>query len=191
MQYYRRVCVPRFRLRAPNNGGKPVLNVDSLRVILMYNMAYDTTIFPGERHRIQLAGCYQLLCYTGARPAELVDGERKEPKDGSIQELFGRKAHRAPSGNEDDEDDEAPPPDEDAKLLEGLLLQETVGRGRPKALCYEDIMMFIVRHPVSGRCVPAMAIKFVHHKGADNRPRPYVAPQPRVFVLDSGVILLN
>ncbi|KAK3943757.1 hypothetical protein QBC46DRAFT_21328 [Diplogelasinospora grovesii] len=53
-------------------------------------------------------------------------------------------------------------------------MQETVGRGRPKALCHEDIQMMIVRHPVTGRCIPAMAIKFIHHKGADNKPRPTI-----------------
>jgi hypothetical protein len=63
-------------------------------------------------------------------------------------------------------------PDERAKLVEGLLTQETMGRGRPKALCYEDILMMIVRHPVTGRCIPAMAIKFIYHKGADNKPKP-------------------
>ncbi|KAG8417153.1 hypothetical protein J3459_012604 [Metarhizium acridum] len=31
-------------------------------------------------------------------------------------------------------------------------------------------MMMIVRHPVTRRCIPAMAIKFIHHKGADNKP---------------------
>lgn len=34
--------------------------------------------------------------------------------------------------------------------------------------------MMIVRHPATGRCIPAMAIKLIHHKGADNKPRPYV-----------------
>ncbi|KAJ3453252.1 hypothetical protein MRS44_017499 [Fusarium solani] len=78
-RYYRRVCIQRFGHRAPNIDGKLVLNVDNLRLILTFNIAFDTSIFPGERHRISLAGCYQLLCYTGARPAELVDGERKKP----------------------------------------------------------------------------------------------------------------
>jgi hypothetical protein len=56
---------------------------------------------------------------------------------------------------------------------------------RPKALCYEDIQMMIVRHPTTGRCMPAMAIKFVHHKGADNKPKPYISrayyPKRRAF----------
>ncbi|KAK7211891.1 hypothetical protein V2G26_019069 [Clonostachys chloroleuca] len=171
-KYYRRVCVPRFGHRAPNIDGKPVLNVDNLCVILTFNIAFDTSIFPGERHRINLAGCYQLLCYTGARPAELVDGERKKPKDGSLEEVFGHKVGQLPSS--ENSESSVMSPDERAKLVEGLLTQETMGRGRPKALCYEDILMMIVRHPVTGRCIPAMAIKFIYHKGADNKPKPTI-----------------
>ncbi|KAH7129645.1 hypothetical protein B0J13DRAFT_453386 [Dactylonectria estremocensis] len=189
-KYYRSVLVPRFGHRAPNIHGKPVLNVDNLRVILTFNIAYDTSIFPGERHRISLAGCYQLLCYTGARPAELVDGERQKPKDGSIQELFGQNAVQSSSSDNGEEQDV--PADEHAKVLHGLLSQETVGRGRPKALCYEDIQMMIVRHPVTGRCMPAMAIKFIHHKGADNKPKPtifYFTPTRKLLFCAVSTIL--
>lgn len=77
-QYYRRVYVPRFGHRALNIDGKPVLNVDNLCTILTFNIAFNTSIFPGERYRISLAGCYQLLYYTRARPTKLVDGEPKD-----------------------------------------------------------------------------------------------------------------
>ncbi|RSL47928.1 hypothetical protein CEP54_013160 [Fusarium duplospermum] len=189
-KYYRSILVPRFGHRAPNIDGKPVLNVDNLRVILTFNIAYDTSIFPGERHRISLAGCYQLLCYTGARPAELVDGERRKPKDGSIQELFGQNAVQSSSPSSGGDQDA--PADQRSELLRGLLSQENVGRGRPKALCYEDIMMMIVRHPVTGRCMPAMAIKFIHHKGADNRPKPtifYFTPARKLLFCPVSTIL--
>ncbi|RYO79482.1 hypothetical protein DL762_008140 [Monosporascus cannonballus] len=189
-KYYKCVLVPRFGHRPPNIDGKPVLNVDNLRVILTFNIAFDTNLFPGERHRIQLASCYQILCYTGARPAELVDGERKKPKDGSIEKLFGRKVVQ--SSSSDDDEDQAPPLDEDSKLLQSHLSQETVGRGRPKALCYEDIQMMIVRHPVTGRCIPAMAIKFIHHKGADNKPKPtifYFTPTRKLLFCAISTIL--
>ncbi|KAG4269065.1 hypothetical protein FPRO04_12297 [Fusarium proliferatum] len=189
-KYYRSVLVPRFGHRPPNIDGKPVLNVDNLRVILTFNIAYDTTIFPGERHRINLAGCYQLLCYTGARPAELVDAERQKPKDGSIQELFGQNAVQSSSSASSEEQEV--PTDEQSKVLNGLLCQETVGRGRPKALCYEDIQMMIVRHPATGRCMPAMAIKFVHHKGADNKPKPtifYFTPTRKLLFCAVSTIL--
>lgn len=32
----------------------------------------------------------------------------------------------------------------------------------------------IVKHPVTDRPTPVMAIKFIHYKGSDNRPKPYV-----------------
>lgn len=41
-----------------------------------------------------------------------------------------------------------------------------------KALCYEDILMMIMWHPVTGWCILAMAIKFIYYKGANNKPRP-------------------
>jgi hypothetical protein len=171
LQYHRQVLIPRFSLKPPNADGKPVVSVDELRLILTYNIAFDISIFASERQRIQLPACYLILSYTGARPAELVDGERKKPKDGSLEELFGSKVV------EDDEcakgSDESAP-DEASRELDKLLLAETVGRGRPKALCYEDILLMIVRHPVTEQDIPVMAIKFVHHKGSDNRPKPYV-----------------
>ncbi|KAH7146947.1 hypothetical protein B0J13DRAFT_595275 [Dactylonectria estremocensis] len=181
-KYYRSILIPRFGHRPPNIDSKPMLNVDNLLVILTFNIAYDKRIFPGERHRIGLAACDQILCYTGARPAELVDAERKKPKDGAVEELFGCKVVQSTSS--DDGGDPESPPDEDSKLLQGLLCQETVGRGRPKALCYEDIQMMIVRHPVTGRCMPAIAIKFIHHKRADRKPKPtifYFTPARRLL----------
>ncbi|OAQ60387.1 FluG domain-containing protein [Purpureocillium lilacinum] len=140
-KYHHHILVPRFGLRAPNIDGKPVLNEDSLR----------------------------LLCYTGVRPAELVDGQRKGPKDGSLEKLFGRKVVQ---DVEADVDSDAP--DEETQHLDQLLLQETTKRGRPKALCYEDILLMLVRHPTTGATIPAMAIKFIHHKGADNKPKPTI-----------------
>ncbi|KAJ2997766.1 hypothetical protein NUW58_g542 [Xylaria curta] len=82
--------------------------------------------------------------------------------------------------------------DENSQLLESLLFQETLGRGRPKALCYEDIQMMVVRHPVTGRCIPAMAIKFVYYKGADNKPKPtifYFSPTRKLIFCAVSTIL--
>lgn len=168
-KYHDRVLIPRFDLRAPNVDGKPVLNVDSLRVILVFNIAYDTSVRPLELQRLNDSGCYMIICYTGVRPAELVHNERKPPKDGSLDELFGSKAVM---GADDDADEE--PDDPDSTELCTLLLKETVRRDRVKALCYEDILMMIVRHPVTGRATLAMSIKFIHHKGCDNKPRPTI-----------------
>lgn len=180
-QYHRQVLIPRFGYRAPNSEPKPVISMADLQVILAFNMAYDTTIFPSERHRIQLATCYKIMSYTGARPAELVNNERRKPNDGSTRKLFGSKvvtlSNAGCRAEEEEEDDDGGSdndtlPDEKSLRLDGLLLAETKGRGRPKALCYEDISLMIVRHPRTGRAIPAMAIRFIHHKGADNKPKP-------------------
>jgi hypothetical protein len=44
-----------------------------------------------------------------------------------------------------------------------------------KALCYEDICLWIVKNPKNGeRDVLAMEVHLQHHKGVDNKPKPYV-----------------
>ncbi|KAM0742721.1 hypothetical protein ACQRIT_002898 [Beauveria bassiana] len=186
--YHRNVLIPRFNLRAPNIDGKPVLNVDSLRVILTFNIAYDTSVFSLGRHRIQLAGCYQLLCYTGVRPAELVDGERKGPKDGSLEILFGQKVIQEVENNGSADQTL----DKQSVELNKMLLQETIKRGRPKALCYEDILLMLVRHPTTGKPALAMAIKFIHHKGADNKPKPtiFFFTPTRKLIFDAIMVIV-
>jgi hypothetical protein len=97
----------------------------------------------------------------------LVESEKKEPAN--TKKLFHNKAIMYPDA---DADDQPPPPDAFSKRVSELLEQEPVQRGRSKSLCYEDILLMIARHPVTGRYLPAMAIRFTHHKGADNRPKP-------------------
>jgi len=43
-KYYRRVCIPRFGHRAPNTEGKPVLNVDKLRVNRCFRTVSNTMV---------------------------------------------------------------------------------------------------------------------------------------------------
>jgi hypothetical protein len=162
-------------LRAPNSNGKPILNINSLRVILLFNIAYNTSVRPLKLQRFNDSGCYIIIYYTRVRPAELVDNERKPPKDGSLEELFGTKAVIADNGDaraEADADEEAD--DADSIKLCSLLLRETVRRDRVKALCYEDILIMVVRHPATGRATLAISIKFVYHKECNNKPRPYI-----------------
>ncbi|OIW30054.1 hypothetical protein CONLIGDRAFT_356067 [Coniochaeta ligniaria NRRL 30616] len=187
---------------------KQVGDWNDLLVLLTYNIAYDMSIVPGERHRANLSGCYLFLACTGCRPAEIVDNEKKIPKDRSWEELYGRKAirpndrdkqmrqlvhfdsdHVAAQVGSGDDDVEHELSDEDARLLEEMLSAETVGRGRPKALCYEDILLMVVRHPVTGEDVHVMAVKVIHHKGCDKKPKPYVfvPMHKRVLPLTSAV----
>ena len=141
--------------------GKQVSDSGDLLAIQTFNLGYDTGIFPQEDYRVRLSGIYDILAFTGCRPAELVDNERKRPQDGTWEELFADDVLGASRTLTDAE-----------KLLENLLIREQLDRGRPKALCYEDIRSMIVRHPETGRDTPAMAVKFIHHKGADNKPKP-------------------
>jgi hypothetical protein len=47
-----------------------------------------------------------------------------------------------------------------------------------KALCYEDICLWIVQNPKKGeRDLLAMEVYLRHHKGVDNKAKPYVAPE--------------
>ena len=53
-----------------------------------------------------------------------------------------------------------------------------------KALCYEDICFWIVQNPKQGeRDLLAMEVHLRHHKGVDNKPKPYVASP---YVLSLG-----
>ncbi|RYP30216.1 hypothetical protein DL767_006363 [Monosporascus sp. MG133] len=175
-KYHERVMIPRLSLRAPNIDGKQLVSVDHPD----FDMAYDTGVFPAERHRVQLAGCYLLMSYTGARPAELVDDQRTKPKGGPLDEILRMKAITSAGGSDaddkdkSDEADDEVPPDEDSKQLNELLSAETTVCGCSKALCYKDILMIIVRHPRTGRLIPVMAVNFIHHKGCDKKPRPTI-----------------
>lgn len=96
-----------------------------------------------------------------------MESEKKEPEN--TKKLFHSKAVMHP---DTDADNEPPPPDAFSKRVSELLEQEPVQRGRSKSLCYEDILLMIARHPVTGCYLPAMAIRFTYYKGVDNRPKP-------------------
>ncbi|KAK0707074.1 hypothetical protein B0T26DRAFT_729064 [Lasiosphaeria miniovina] len=159
------VLIPKYNLQATNTFGKDVANVDTLLVLLTFNIQYDTSIFPWEGHRIQLPGCYLSLAFTGGRPAEFVDGEKRSDDDECLKELFSYIS----TGSDGDK-----APDENSTVLEEMISQEHKDRGRPKALCYEDIQLMVVRHPETGDEGLAMAIRLAHHKGVDNKPKPTI-----------------
>ncbi|KAI0410492.1 FluG domain-containing protein [Xylaria grammica] len=61
------------------------------------------------------------------------------------------------------------------------------GQGRPKALCYEDILLIVVRHPEIGKDVYAMAVQFIYHEGADNKSKPRVISRPITIIVSQAV----
>jgi hypothetical protein len=133
-----------FDLQAPNVRGKTVTDSSDLLALLSFNVAYDFRVFPSERQRLNLAGCYLVLAYTGCRPAEVVDGDKNIPLDGSWEEIFGSQAI-LPLFQKHPED---APSDAYAKELTKLLERETTYRGRPKALCYEDVQLMVVLYAI-------------------------------------------
>ncbi|KAK3693261.1 hypothetical protein B0T22DRAFT_496122 [Podospora appendiculata] len=116
--------VKKYNIQPPCSHGKYVTNADTLLVLLTFNIRYDTSIFPWEGHRVQLPGCYLGLAFTGARPAEFVDREKRN----AIRSI---------------PDDENKAPNEHSRLLEDMISQEYEVRGRPEALCYEDILLMV------------------------------------------------
>ena len=141
-----------------------------------------------------------IVSHSGPVLAPLEPGciiQQTKPKDVPWKEIYSPNGHKAihPSDRAqamshklpqfdsdyvaaqvgaDDDDDEEKSPDKEAKIVDEMLPTETLGRGRPKALCYEDNLLMVVRHPVTGDNVHVMAVKFIHHKGADNKPKSYV-----------------
>jgi len=169
-KFHQSYLIPKFKLKAPNMAGKQVGDSGHLLALQNFNFGYNTGIFPQEDYRMQLSGIYDILALTGCRPAELVDNERKRPQYGTWEELFAESRFGTSSPVSEDGSDESLSDSE--KQLQNMLVRETTDRGRPKALCYEDIKLMIIRHPGTGRDIPVMAIKFIHHKGADNKPKP-------------------
>ncbi|KAK3682380.1 FluG domain-containing protein [Podospora appendiculata] len=180
------ILVPKYNIQPPCSHGKDVANADTLLVLLTFNIRYDTGIFPWEGHRVQLPGCYLGLAFTGARPAEFVDREKRGDDDECLKEIFSQNAIRSIP------DDENRAPDEHSRLLEDMISQEYEGRGRPKALCYEDILLMVVRHPETGKDILAMSIRLAHHKGMDNNPKPtifFFTPTRRLIFCFISVIV--
>ncbi|CAA7258612.1 unnamed protein product [Cyclocybe aegerita] len=132
-----------------------------------------TTYLHSERQRLDLARCYLILAYKGCWLAEIVDGETPLPtNDVCWDELFGSQATLTLSAPPPPSPQD-PPRDAQSKEIVRLLELETPSRGRPKALCNKDIQLMVVRLPDSDKDILTMSIKFSHHKGSDNRPKPY------------------
>ena len=125
--------------------------------MMVHNIAYDETKLPDERVRLVIAACYLVLGYTGCRPAEIVDGEKKLPKDPRYKKLFQSR------------DLLQLDPGPDPEFEDDLPRQSPL---RPNALCYDDMTLFVCRHPTTREHFLGLSIKFTHHKGHDNKLKP-------------------
>ncbi|KAK4032863.1 hypothetical protein C8A01DRAFT_50446 [Parachaetomium inaequale] len=147
------ILTEKHGLRHPNlRGSKNIADSNDTLVLLTFNIAYDTTVFRWERHRIiNLLGCYIFLLCTRCRAGEIVDNESREPKDSSWKEIYSLNSSKAiPS------------------------FDRALARGRPKALYYKDILLKVVCHPVTGEDIYIIAVRFIYYKGADNKLKPII-----------------
>jgi hypothetical protein len=156
-----------------------VLGADDLILLLTHHWARDTSIFPTEDQRLALATIMLLLIYTGCRPAELVDAAKRKtscPEQAHEDDCWDSGYESLDDVKDDDPIYENPEPwanpndaDYDDDFDDNALTREY------KALCYEDIRLWIVQDPTpGGRDLLGMEITLSHHKGADRKPKPYV-----------------
>ena len=175
---------------------KPVLGPDDVLLLLTHLWARDTCIFPTEDQRESLAAIKLISIFTGCRPAELVDGSRRKVTCKYLQGNQGDSdgEEQDPPGDLDDPNYDAPDPwdnpnDTDYNWLEeNATCDDDTGylnkRKRSKALCYEDIRLWIVQNPLHGeRDLVAMEVTLAHHKGVDNKPKPY-ATLPYIPIME-------
>ncbi|RAL59974.1 hypothetical protein DID88_000600 [Monilinia fructigena] len=176
-KYLNTVLAKDFTLRREKTA-KPVLGADDLILLLTHHWARDTSIFPTEDQRLALATIMLLLIYTGCRPAELVDAAKGKITTDRDQRYEDDNWDNEFEGLDETKDNnpvyDHPEPwvdpkisDYDDKNYEDILTREY------KALCYEDIRLWIVRNPTPGeRDLLGMEITLAHHKGADRKPKP-------------------
>ncbi|KJZ69277.1 hypothetical protein HIM_11336 [Hirsutella minnesotensis 3608] len=138
-----------------------LLEVNDLTVINLYRNGPDAL---EALFRLQISQKTLVVGDFNARHHSWQPGADNYGQGADISDWASRNSLRLING----------PGEPNARLLEAMLYQETVYRGRPKALCYEDILLSIVRHPETGHDVPTMAIKFIHHKGVDRKPKPTI-----------------
>jgi hypothetical protein len=157
VQFYNAEVIQAFQLKNSQARKKTVTDSSDLLAMLIHIIAYDKRVLPDERVRLVIAACYLALGYTGCRPAEIVDGEKKVPSDPRYKELFeSRNLLQLDVDSDDEFEDDLP----------------RQSPRRPNALCYEDITLFVCRQPRTGEDCLGMAITFTHHKGHDNKLKP-------------------
>jgi Protein of unknown function (DUF3435) len=162
---------------------KPVLGPNDILLLLTHHWARDTCTFPTEDQRVSFAAILLFSIYTGCRPAELVDGSKS------------RNGRQASWDDPDDTDSEDPnfegqdlkqsedpdyeKPDPWESLDKGsYTIDDGLGNFNElvrsyKAICYEDVRLWIVQNPKQGeRDLLAMEVTLSHHKGADKKPKP-------------------
>jgi hypothetical protein len=176
---------------------KPVLGPNDILLLLTHHWARDTCAFPTEDQRVSFAAILLFSIYTGCRPAELVDGSKSrngrqaswdDPDDPDSEDPDCEGQNPKQSEDPDcegqdlkqSEDPDYDKPDPWESLDNGNYSDDDDGLSNfselirsYKAICYEDVRLWIVQNPKQGeRDLLAMEVTLSHHKGADKKPKP-------------------
>lgn len=128
---------------------KPVMNVDDIFLILHHHWVLDTSIFPHERQRLQLALLLLLSAYTATRPGALV--YKATNRRAQMEHYIGW---------EDDED----------SANEGN--EANLGWEDIKTLCYEDVTLVLLPNSDGKRDVLVLEVALKYTKGWKMKPKP-------------------
>lgn len=120
-----------------------------------------------------------LLIYTGCRPAELVDAAKRKATAGeqAYEDDNWNSAYQDSTEIEDDDPlyENVKPWTNPNNTDYNDENTDDISTREYKALCFEDIRVWIVRNPTLGeRDLLGMEILLANHKGADRKPKPYI-----------------
>ncbi|KAM4062535.1 FluG domain-containing protein [Hirsutella rhossiliensis] len=128
---------------------KPVMGVDDVYLVQHHHWVHDTSVFPDERQRIQLAFLVLLQAYTATRPRVLA--YKRLDKNAVNDHYFGCEDE----ATQVDCADEFDPKDDDFKTI-----------------CYRDVQLLLLKNPEGGRDLPAMEVTLRYTKGWERRENP-------------------
>lgn len=126
------------------------MDVDDVYLVLHHHWVHDTSVFPDERQRIQLALMILIQANTATRPRVLA--YKKLSKEAIYDHYFGSDEECQPKCAE-----EWDPKEDDFKTI-----------------CYRDVRLVLLKNPDGGRDLPAMEVTLRFTKGWERRENPYV-----------------
>ncbi|EXU95174.1 DUF3435 domain protein [Metarhizium robertsii] len=129
---------------------KPVMDVDDVYLVQHHHWVHDTSVFPDERQRIQLALLILLQAYTATRPQVL-----------AYKKLSQKAINDHYFGNED----------------EDMESEEHAGKWDPKeddfkTITYGDVKLVLLKSAEGGRDILAMEVTLRFTKGWERRENP-------------------
>ncbi|CEJ91512.1 Putative FluG domain-containing protein [[Torrubiella] hemipterigena] len=127
---------------------KPVMDVDDVYLVQHHHWVHDTSIFPDERQRIQLAFLILLQAYTATRPRVF-----------AYKKLSKKAIHDHYFGSEDED-------------IMNEAEEWDSNEDDFKTICYKDVRLILLKNPDGGRDLPALEVTLRYTKGWERRENP-------------------